>query len=582
MKKFFRSVFTSCLGTLLALTLVGLVGFVLFYQNTKKDKNLKKASFLSLSLQYVVPEKTGNTPQNFNLEMASGAGVNDILRSLEHAAQDDMIAGLLIKSNYTIADMVSIQRIRRAIEKFKTSGKPIYSYGEYYSQSAYHLASTADSVFLNPNGSIDIRGLGAATPFYKGLMDKLGVKMNIFYQGKYKSAIEPYRRNSMSPDNKDQKRIYLNQLNSELIREISNSRNLPEADIREIMNNYLGGSASDAVKHGLADEVVYYSDVKNILRKKLNQDEDQKTAIIPVSKYLTFLPKKSTKSEDKIAVIYAEGILQYGKQENGKITNDKYLNLIERIKRNKNIKSVVLRVNSRGGSSLASDNIAMAIKDLSDSGIPVIASFGGYAASGGYYIAAYADTIISEKTTLTGSIGIYSMFPDVHKLLNEKIGITYDTVLTQDLSRSFTNVMKLTDKENEIMQKYTDETYSRFIEVVSEGRDMSIDDVRDIAQGRVWSGTDAVKIGLVDEIGDLTDAIDIAASSADIENYDVVEYPRIEKSPIESIMNLVSPQAQAGFKGNIPDHFLKQLNFIKQLSSIRTPQARIDWELIGY
>lgn len=550
MKEFFRSMLGSCLGVLVAILLIVIVLFGAGAAMSAGGKTSKTAEkgVLKLTLNHAIPEKTDNVETSFGDAPASTLGLRHIVRLLENAAKDDNIKGVVIQASSVQTGQATLLQLRNAIASFKESGKFVYAYADSYSQSAYFLATVADSVFLNPNGDVGLQGYGIVTPFFKGSLEKLGVDFDIFYAGDFKSATEPLRRTEMSPENRLQTKVFLNDMVGLMKAEVSKSRKIPLFELDRIMSQLDGRDAKRALQNKLVDETLYWDEFEARVRKKVKLDEDEKINYLSLDDYnlLAGLTEEG-KFTEKVAVVYAEGDVVYNMSGKGMIDNTKYLKIFDKIRKDKNIKAVVLRVNSGGGSALTSDIIWREVELLKAKGIPVIASFGDYAASGGYYIAAGADSIFASPNTLTGSIGVFSMLPNFKKLSNDKLGITFDSVKTHAMSVNLSTVYAMSDKEKEYITESTNDIYQQFLDRVAKGRGMSVDSVHKYAQGRVWTGRTAQKIGLVDEIGYLQQAINAAAKKAGITDYKVVEYPRIEKSLLEQLVeSWAKQQAEEG------------------------------------
>ncbi len=587
MKQFFKFTFASCLGVFISFialffVLIPLVGGSLASAFDSK-KSVKSNSVLRIQLNNVIPEKTNNVESNFSFADPANNnvwGVHDISYAIEQAAEDNSIKGVLLDFSMIQAGSVTRSELRESIVKFKESGKFIYSYAKNYSQGAYHLASTADKVFVNPLGGIDFKGYGANIMFYKNMLEKAGIKMQIYYAGDFKGATEPYRLDKLSDKNKQQIREYINDLYDEFIVDISKSRDVSEADLKRIADQYLVRQPSDAVKYGLADQVAYFDEVISAMKSEIGFEEEDKLNIFDLNDYVKDnKPKSDFKVKDKVAVIFAEGTILEGPTELGSIGDDKYTKLIRKIRNDDKVKAVVVRVNSGGGSALASENIWRELELVKAQGIPVIASMGDVAASGGYYISAAADTIVAESNTITGSIGVFSMIPSVGEMFNDKLGITFDTVLTGRMAAGlYENIyMDHNDLQKEILQNGTDTMYNIFLDRVSQGRGMSKEAVHAVAQGRVWSGDKALNNGLVDVIGDLEDAIAIAANSAGLDSYNVKEYP-IVKDPTQQLLDKLSGKSDsdkigtflktdADLKSFYP--YYKEIKEVKQLQGVQ-------------
>lgn len=551
MKQFIKFTTASCLGVFLSMILLFFVFSSIagaLSSGFNKTKKTKSNTVLRLKFDNPIPEKTNNVETSFSFSDPNNSnvwGVHDMSHAIEQAAEDNNIKGILLDFSMVQAGSVTRGELRNAILKFKESGKFIYSYAKNYTQGAYHLASTANKVYVNPLGGIDFKGYGANIMFYKNMLEKAGIKMQIYYAGDFKGATEPYRLDKLSDKNKQQIREYVNDLYDEFIEDISASRGVSEADLKRTADQYLIRQPSDAVKYGLADQVAYFDEVIEAMKTEIGLDEDDKLNVFDLRDYVKDnKPRTDFKIKNKVAVIYAEGTILEGPTDLGSIGDDRYTKIIRKIRNDDKVKAVVVRVNSGGGSALASENIWRELELVKAQGIPVIASMGDVAASGGYYISAAADTIVAESNTITGSIGVFSMIPSVGKLFNEKLGITFDTVLTGRMAAGlYENIyMDHNDLQKEILQNGTDTMYNIFLNRVAQGRGMTKDAVHAVAQGRVWSGDKALANGLVDVIGDLEDAIALAANSAGLEdNYNVKEYPQV-KDPMQQLVEKLTGQ----------------------------------------
>jgi protease-4 len=585
MSQFIKNITAATIGVFLAMLLMFLFFIVFLGSLSDAKPTVLNNTVLKIDLSSAIPEITGNVETSgFNYDNAGALGLNTITQLIEHASKDDKVKGILINNNSVGGGLATMSSIRKALLEFKQNDKFIYSYADYYSQSAYYLGSTADSLFLNPLGMVDLKGFSAFIPFFKSALDKIGVTMNVFYAGNFKSATEPYRRNEMSEENKIQTREFLDSMVEQYKEAIAKSRNLSVEEVNEIMSAYKGRSATSSLSAKLVDKLVYWDEVKSSISKKLDLKEDQEINFKELKDYnqaVTLRYGKST-SKDKIAVVYAEGTITYGTKKKGEISESKYLKIFEDLEKDKNVKAVVLRINSPGGNSLTSDIIWHGIEKIKASGKPVIASFGDYAASGGYYIAAGADTIVSAPNTLTGSIGVFMMFPNATELLNEKLGITFDEVKTHPMAVGLTPFKDLNDSEKALLQQGTIETYDTFLKRVADGRGMSIEEVHTIAQGRVWTGTKAKEIGLVDVIGDLEDAVQLAAKSAGISEYKIKSFPEIKETFLDQIMKGLASTEDINARMGINNSDLQILNEYREIKTLlldRSPQVRLPFIL---
>ncbi len=585
MKQFIKFVTASCLGTILALGLLFMVLIAVSSVFSSKEMSIAKGSVLMLELNRMIPEKTNNvTRSQFDFESKKAIGVHRIKALIKKAQTDNNIKGIIYKApNVSSAGMVTTSVIREAIEEFKDStDKFVYSYADFYSNPTYLLATATDSIFVNPNGTVDINGYGSSIPFLKEGLDKLGVKMEVFYAGNFKSATEPLRRTNMSPENKQQTREFLGDYYNNFLDEITASRGISRKAVTDIINTLDFDNVDDCIENGLVDAKAYWYEVEDLIREKVGVGEGKKISYVSLDEYDSKKYISAGTSSNKIAVIYAEGDIMYDNNEKGVVSEVKYHKIFDKIRSSNSIKAIVLRVNSPGGSAFTSDVIWRELKELQAQGIPVVASFGDYAASGGYYIAARADKIVAHPNTLTGSIGVFSVLPNFRELANEKLGIRFDTVKTSPYAITLSGVYDVSDAERKMMQKFTDDMYQKFLSRVAEGRGKSVDEIHEVAQGRVWTGQRAQKLGLVDELGDLDRAIEIASELADLEDdYKVVEYPKIKKEIFEDLINeIMRQQEDVNLLSEEERRLLDMYNKYKRVLSYREPMARMPYDII--
>lgn len=532
MRQFFKLLLASCLGTLIALVCV----FFFFTgalsalaKQASDTKAISANSVLKIKLDQSLPELTDNTadaPINLNPTAAGILGLHDIARAIRRAADDSDIKGILLEVDAVQGGFATAGLLREELAAFKKKGKFIVAHASYYSQGAYYIASIADSIYLSPQGLVDLRGFSAETPFFKRMFDKLGIDMQVYYAGEFKSATEMYRRTSMSPENRLQTRALLDAMYGQLLRQVSASRGLSAEALRKSVDTYAGRTAEGALASGLIDGISYREDVLAQLRERLGLAKDKDIPHISLDAYYSArLAQEAPKGGDEVAVIIAEGTIVDGKGEAGSIGDETYVRLIEDIRKDEKVKAVVLRVNSPGGSASASDHIWEALMRLKATGKPLVVSMGDYAASGGYYIAAPADSIFAQEGAITGSIGVFMVFPSVQKLLNDKLGITFDTVQTGRYSASLSALHQLSADESRMLQERTDWLYQVFLKKVSEGRKMTIAQVDSVARGRVWIAEQALSKGLVDRVGGLDAAVESAAGMAELAEYTTTFYP---------------------------------------------------------
>jgi len=586
MKQFFKFFFASILGTIFGLILMFLFGiaFIAAIASVTKSRDkavLKPNSVLEIKLDYPIKERTQKFPilLDLNFEPSSELGLNDIIESLRRAKTDDKIKGILLNVSIMPSGFATIDAIRDALADFKSSGKFIIAYGELISQKGYYLASVADEVYVNPQGFLDLSGFRTELLFLKGTLEKLHIEPQVIYAGKYKSATEPFRLDKMSDENREQISSVINDIYGKFILRISDSRKLTTQLVDSIADNMLVRDVDDAVELKLADATLYYDEVLARLKEKTGIAEKEKVNLVNMQKYGDSKEEKKS-AKDKIAVLFAEGNIVDGKGEEDNIGSERFAKTIREIRENDKIKALVFRINSGGGSALASDVILREI-ELARKKMPVIVSMGDVAASGGYYIACKADTIIAQPNTITGSIGVFGLLPNMQGFFNDHLGITFDGVKTGKFSDIGTVSRPLTAEERSIIQVAIDSIYMEFKERVATGRGKSLDDIESIAQGRIWTGSQAMQNGLVDMLGNLDSAIAIAASRAGITDYSIREYPK-QKDPLEKLLGGFSSEAETFFMKRKLGQFyplFKKLQEIKDLSGI---QARIPFEVEIY
>lgn len=552
-------------------------------QSANKKETVKANSVLTINLDTPIPEHTNNAPFSpADFKNGEVTGLMDMVAAIRRAKDDDDIKGILIESTAPALNFAAMAMVRRAIEDFKSSGKFVVSYADYYTEGAYYLASSADQVYLNPIGGMEFNGFAAQIPFFKDMLDKLGVQFEIFYAGDFKSATEPYRLSKMSDNNRLQVREYLNDIYGNFLTDIAASRNMEVATLRRYADELLISEAEDALTYKLVDSLAYRDQLLSDLRTKLGLAEDKEIPAIALSKYANLTqPKTNIRASDKIAVIFAEGSITDGTESPGVITGDAYAKMIRKIRTNDKYKAIVLRVNSPGGSALASEKIWRELTLAREKGMPVVVSMGDYAASGGYYIACMADTIFAEANTITGSIGVFSMFPNAQKLMNQKVGITIDTVKTNPYAVGINPAIELSAKEKDQLTVSTQAFYETFLKRVADGRGMTRDEAHAVAQGRVWTGSKAIELGLVDALGDLDAAMATAARMAGLSDYRKVTFPEAS-SPIEQLLEELtggSPSVkQAMLKQELGDMY-PYYERVKTLQELKGIQARFPYEL---
>lgn len=581
MKKFIKNIFSTLIGILLSFFVIVLVfiGIISLISNLdNKTQNIKENTILKIDLSKEVVERSSSNPfEGVNLmnpEPKKQIGLSTILDNIEKAKNDDNIIAIYLYSPIVNAGLSKTEEIRNKLLEFKETGKPIISYNEVYSPKSYYLSSVANKIFLNPQGAIDHRGLGATLMFFKGMLEKLNIDLQIFKVGKFKSAVEPFILEKMSSANRIQLEKLLNSFSENIYDSIANQRNLSLEQVQSDADLLKLTSAKICQELGYVDGLIYEDQIEDTLRLL---SSDKKLNIVSLNKYKSVKGEKKDISRNKIAVIYANGEIKSGKGDISSIGSKTTSAAIKKAREDKNVKAIVLRVNSPGGSALASDVIwretILAKKEK-----PLVVSMGDYAASGGYYIACAADKIVANPTTLTGSIGVFGMLPNMKEFYKTNFGITFDTVNTNKYSDMGVN-RKLSIFEKNKIQKGVEDIYEVFISKVGSGRNMNTDAVDDIGQGRVWSGYDAKKIGLVDIYGGLEKAISTAASLAELDDFRVISLPK-QEDPVTQIINDLKQTSISDILINEFDFkSLKNIKTIKRLTKADKIQARIPFIL---
>ncbi|HWA32640.1 MAG TPA: signal peptide peptidase SppA [Cyclobacteriaceae bacterium] len=525
---FFKSFLASCLGTAGALLLL-IVIFIGWIAVLSADNAVTVAenSVLHLKLEAPITELEVEDPL---AEILPGAGKHSVgllplLETIRHAKGDANIKGIFLNTSSLSTGIASLQEIRDAVLDFKSSGKWVISYADNYTEGAYYLASVADKVYMNPEGELEFNGLASEVSFFKKLFDKLDIRPEIFRVGDFKSAVEPFMREDLSPENKLQLNSILNSIYAELLKGISESRNIPYEKLKEMSDKMTVRNAAQAQSNGLIDGLLYDDQMKDELRTKLGLEAKKSISFVSYSKYKKSFTISSA-SKNEVAVIVAEGDILPGKGEQGIVGSTTIVELVRKARNNDRVKAIVLRINSPGGAFQAADNMWREIR-VAAGQKPVIASMSDYAASGGYYLAMACDTIVARPTTITGSIGVFSVLFDLSHFLGDKIGITSEEVKTGEVGELVTVTRPLTDQEKNIWQTKTNEIYETFTRKAAEGRKMNQDDLKKIASGRVWTGVQAKENGLADVSGGFNDAVKIAAALAKVaDDYKLRYYPQ--------------------------------------------------------
>ncbi|WP_018616475.1 signal peptide peptidase SppA [Segetibacter koreensis] len=580
-----RSFFKIFLASFLALLVFALVGILIIFAivasvTSDNKPYIGSKGILVVDLTKEYKEQKSESPLNTlrGNPDENVPGLYDVVRMIAFAKSDSSIKGIYIKSDDNANGFAASEELRNALADFKKSKKFIIAFGDVISQKAYYVASVADRLYCNPKGTVDWRGLESTLFFLKGTLEKLEIEPQIFYAGKFKSATEPLRAYQMTEPNRLQTSVYLNDLYSRILLSAAEKSELDTGRLHKLANTGLVQTASEAVRFHLIDGLRYDDEVKSEIIKNIKIGRDDKINFISLGKYakaVDFTPNGG----GRIAIIYAEGEITDGKGKDGVIGSDEYRNLIRKVRLDKNIKAIVFRVNSPGGSALASEEIWREIS-IAKKEKPVVVSFGDVAASGGYYISCNADSIFAEPNTITGSIGVFGIIPNMKKFFNNKLGITFDGVKTGPFADMPSASRPLNTAEKQFIQNSIDTIYTTFKSRVAEGRKLSLSVVDSIAQGRVWTGQRAVQIGLVDKLGNINDAVACAARMSNQKEYTLREYPE-KRNFIEDLLKNYKEDVKAEtIKEEIGE---EQYNILQQMKNIKSmiavPQARLPFEL---
>lgn len=586
--KFFKYVLATIVGLFtffgilfVALLLIGTIASAF----SKGSDALKPNTVIYASFGNEIIEKADKSPfGNFDpvtFQAKKKDGLNDLLAGIEAAKEDSNVSGIFLELKSIPAGFASVEALRNQLIDFKESGKFVMTYGEMYSQQAYYLASVADSVLLNPKGIIDLRGFGSEQMFFKGALDKLEIEPQVFRVGGFKSAVEPFTLTKMSDENRMQVKEFLSDFYSIFLSGISEQRGVAVTELNDIADELKVRKAGDALTYNLVDKLVYKNEALDILKERIGLEAKDKINTKSLSSYSVNKAGKVKKSKgkDRIAVVYAFGSIVDGPGKNGTIGSYDYEKIIRKVREKDNVKAIVLRVNSGGGSALASEVIWNEMETAKANGIPVVVSMGDLAASGGYYIACNSDYIFAEENTITGSIGVFGLLPNMKGFFNNKLGITFDTAKTTEFADLASPSRAVNAAERLIIQEGVDDIYDTFLNRVATGRSMTKDAVHEVAQGRVWSGIKAKQLGLVDEIGDLDAAIEKAAELADLEAYRVSNYPASE-DPLTKFMKDLQGQTKQNLIKEELGAYYTYYKQIKEVMEMEGIQMRIPYEFV--
>ncbi|MNK04679.1 Protease 4 [compost metagenome] len=585
MKEFFKYVFATVFGIVISAVILGVLFFIVFIGmissiGSEKETVVKKNSVLYLNLDQAIIERTpeGSFGSLFGGSSDKSIGFNDVIRALKKAQSDEKIQAVYINVSAPNAGMATMLEVRNAIIDFKKSKKPVIAYSEVYSQGAYYLASAANKVYLNPEGELEFKGFSSNLMFFKGALEKLGIEAQIIRVGNYKSAVEPLINTKMSDYNRQQVTAYVNGLYDTFLTGISQTRKIEKDSLSQIADQYKIQLPKDALAYKMVDGLKYKDEILDELRNITGTDKKKDINTVNINDYVKSLPTDGeSSSKNKVAVIYANGDIIGGEGSDEQIGSERISRAIRKARLDDDVKAIVLRVNSGGGSALASDVIWREMV-LSKKAKPVIASFGDVAASGGYYIGCAADSIFVQPNTITGSIGVFGVIFNFQELFNNKLGLTFDGVKTGQYADIMSSNRALTPAERAIIQKGVNNIYDTFITKVADGRKKTKTQIDSLGGGRVWIGTDAVKNGLADRLGSFNDAITSAAKKAKLQDYKVVEYPE-KIDPLKEFLGAAKDNVSAYYaKKEFGENYVLYKQMQKAMSNTGM-QARMEYEI---
>lgn len=586
MKQFFKFMFASCLGSALMLIILCLVTIGMVNSSSDSTVKVQSKSVLYMNLDYEIPERTTETDftatlmglQNNNADMS---GMNDIIANIDAAKNDPNISGIFLELSSIGTSPANIEEIRNHIISFRESGKFVISYSDNMAQNAYYLATAGDEIYITPEGMLDIHGMASQIMFYKNLLDKLDIEIQIIRgpNNKFKSAVEPYFLDKMSDANREQMTKLLNTMWFRIISDINMSRGISINRINELADNLaLTFDANIALEEGFIDGLYYRDQIIARIKELAGIEASGKINTLTNSQYANARPKPKAKP-DKIAIIYANGQIIDGEGDDNTIGSITLSKAIREARENKKVKAIVMRVNSPGGSALASEVIRREV-ELAKAEKPFIISMGCYAASGGYWISTEGDRIFADPTTLTGSIGVFGTFPNAKKFLNETVGLTFDVVKTNENADFGRITEPLTPYQKSLLQKHVGDTYNDFTSLVARTRGLRQSYVDSIGQGRVWAGTDALELGLVDELGGLDKAIEYAAQTANLSDYSIKEYPK-QLTLMEMLMkgDIQEPYAKSMIKSKLGKNYA-YIETLENISRLEGVQALMPFMIV--
>ncbi len=583
MKNFLSSLLATLVGILIMTIVVFLIFMGIIAASTSKEApEVKENSLMVAKFNKQIIDRVDNNPLS-KLMTGSFAyndvmGLDQILKDLQKAKADDNINGIFLRLSNVSSGTATLGEVRDALLDFKTSGKFIYAYADIFTQKSYYLASVADSIFMTPEGMFMFTGLSAEATFYKNALDKLGIEMQVVKHGSYKSAAESFTRENLSDENREQIEGYVGSIWNKMVSDISESRGIPAEKLNQYADELVSLENDKLVETGMIDGLIYYDEMLTLLKKKMAVEEENDLESISLSDYGN-VPTKEKKeySRDKIAVIYAMGMVVDGSAGEGYIGSERIAKAIRKARRDNTVKAIVFRVNSGGGSVVASDviyrEVLLAAKEK-----PFVASMGDVAASGGYYIVAPADTILASPSTITGSLGVIFSIPNLKELMNDKLGVTTDVVKTNRYADIYSVFDPLDPQERYFIQKTVDDTYENFISLVAEGRGKSYEEIDAIAGGRVWSATDALDLGLIDMFGGLDKSIEVAAKMAGLDGYRVQSLPKLDDPFTALIKELTGDARMKAIEKELGSEFIHYKN-IQNIREMHGLQAIIPYHI---
>ena len=585
MKDFLKYTLATIVGLIactIILSILGIISIAGIAASTETTTMVSENSIFKLELKGTVTERLAENPfASLMSEEQTALGLDDILASIQKAADNEFIKGIYLEAGGIMASPASTEEIRNALLRFKQTGKFVVAYGGSYTETDYYICSVADKVILNPQGLVDWHGVASQTIYFKDLLAQLGIEMEVFKVGTYKSAVEPYTSMEMSEENREQITAYTSSIWNNMVKGVSLSRGITPEELNRCADRYMAfTSPEETLAAGLVDTLLYMDGTKDYLKQLMGGNGNRHLKVLSINDVKNIQKNVPLdKSGNIIAMYYAEGQIvekaTAGINTTPEIVGEKVCIDLRKLRNDDNVKAVVLRVNSPGGSAYASEQIWNEVVKLKEKK-PVIVSMGDYAASGGYYISCAADTIIAQPTTLTGSIGIFGMFPNPHKLITDKLKLNVETVKSNKHADFGSMTRPFNADERAIMQGYINRGYATFIKRCADGRQMSTADIEAVAQGRVWTGEMAKELGLVDLLGDIELAKEIAAQKAGIESYTLINYPK-EQSPLESLMNQTKESYIEARIGKAAGQFKDELNLMYNVENWSNIQARLPY-----